>query len=109
MSEKRKTKIISTQSSKKEQPKRASVNKKRIGGTKEVQQVEMLFKRENYYFVFAGLLVMAIGFMLMSGGHMPSPDVWDDSLIYSFRRVFLAPLVILIGLGLNIYAIFKNN
>ena len=106
MSEKRKTKIITTQASKKENIKRA-VPKKRTG-YKEVQEVEMLFKKENYYFVLAGLVIMAIGFVLMSGGHMPSSDVWDDSLIYSFRRVFLAPLVILIGLGLNIYAIFKK-
>ncbi len=106
MSEKRKTKIISTQSQSKSTNKRA-VPKKHIN-VKETQTVEMLFKKQNYYLIFAGLILIALGFLLMSGGHMPSPDVWDDSLIYSSRRVFLAPFVILIGLGLNIYAIFKK-
>jgi hypothetical protein len=39
---------------------------------------------------------------------MPSPDVWDDSIIYSFRRTVLAPIVIIIGLVVEIFAIFKK-
>ena len=54
-----------------------------------------------------GLAVIAVGMVLMSGGAMPSPDVWDESLIYSHRRITLAPIVILIGLGIEVYAIFK--
>ncbi len=106
MSEKRKTKIITTQSKTESENKRA-VPKKHFD-VKSGETVEMLFNKKNYYLVFAGLIFMALGFLLMSGGHMPSSDVWDDSLIYSSRRVFLAPFVILVGLGLNIYAIFKK-
>ncbi len=106
MSEKRKTKIITTQSKPTPSKKRAAV--KRQFETIDRQPVEMLFRKQNFYFVFAGLILIALGFLMMSGGHMPSPDVWDDSLIYSPVRVFWAPLVILIGLGLNIYAIFKR-
>lgn len=106
MVEKRKTKIITTQSSPQTKTKRA-ILKKHLNA-KESQTVEMLFKKQNFYFVFAGLILIALGFLLMSGGHMPSPDVWDDSLIYSLRRVYLAPFVILVGIGLNIYAIFKK-
>ena len=69
---------------------------------------EMLFKRRNYYFVFAGLALIALGFLLMAGGKMPSPDVWDESLIYSPRRIILAPIVILGGLVLVILAIFRK-
>lgn len=73
------------------------------------EPIEMLFKRQNFYFVFAGLVIMAIGFILMSGAVAnPTPDVFDKDSLYSFRRVFIAPFVILIGLGLNIYAIFKK-
>ena len=54
----------------------------------------------------AGLI--ALGLVLMSGGHMPSPDVWEPERIYGFRRTVLAPLVILAGLGVEIYAIFKK-
>jgi hypothetical protein len=106
MSEIRKTKIITTQSQPQYEKKRA-VPKKHFN-IKKKQTVEMLFEKQNYYLIFAGLVLMALGFLLMSGGHMPSPDVWDDSLIYSSRRVFWAPFVILVGLGLNVYAIFKK-
>ena len=55
-----------------------------------------------------GVLLIALGLILMSGGAMPSPDVWDESIIYSTRRTILAPIVMLAGLGLEIYAIFKR-
>jgi len=42
----------------------------------------------------------------MSGGAMPDSNTWDPSIIYSFRRITLAPVVILIGIGIEIYAIF---
>lgn len=51
---------------------------------------------------------MILGMLLMAGGAMPSPDVWDESLIYAFRRITLAPIVILGGLGVITYAIFKK-
>lgn len=56
----------------------------------------------------AGAGLVILGMILMLGGSMPSPDVWDDSIIYSFRRTVLAPIVILAGLGVEIYAIFKR-
>jgi hypothetical protein len=52
---------------------------------------------------------MAIGFVLMAGGSMPSPDVWDESIIYSSTRTVIAPIFILSGLIVQIYAIFKKN
>lgn len=72
------------------------------------ESADMLFNKNNFYFVFGGLVLMGIGFLLMSGGHMPSDDVWDENLIYSTRRVFVAPLVILSGLAVVIFAIFKK-
>ncbi len=68
---------------------------------------QMLYNRENFKWIFIGLGLIAIGMLLMMGGSMPSPDVWDESTIYSFRRITLAPIVILAGLGLQVYAIFK--
>ena len=68
---------------------------------------KMLFNRENFKWVFIGIGFIVIGMFLMMGGAMPSPDVWDDSLIYSHRRITLAPLMILIGLGIQVYAILK--
>ncbi len=45
----------------------------------------------------------------MRGGAMPDENTWDASRIYSFTRITLAPILILAGLGVEIYAIFKSN
>ena len=68
----------------------------------------MLFDSSNYKWILIGLGVIALGMLLMLGGSMPSPDVWDESLIYSFRRTVIAPLLIIVGFGIEVYAIFKN-
>ncbi len=75
--------------------------------SKTTQPEEMMFNRENYIYMLAGVGLILVGLALMSGGKMPSPDVWDENLIYGFRRTVLAPFVILAGLGLEVYAIFK--
>jgi hypothetical protein len=72
------------------------------------QPQELIFKKENYIWMGAGAGLILLGMLLMMGGSMPSPDVWDDSLIYSFRRTVLAPFVIIAGLVVEIYAIFKR-
>jgi hypothetical protein len=68
----------------------------------------LVFGKRNYIFMGLGILLIIIGFVLMSGGHMPSPDVWDESLIYSPRRTVLAPFLILAGLVIEIIAIFRK-
>lgn len=74
-----------------------------------VKSVDFLFGKKNFIFIGAGIFCILLGFILMSGGKMPSPDVWDESIIYSFRRITLAPILILIGLGLQVYAIFVKK
>lgn len=69
----------------------------------------MVFGRENYVVMIAGLALIVLGMILMSGGAMPSPDVWEPSRIYSPMRITIAPIVILTGLALNIYAIFRKT
>lgn len=73
------------------------------------KSVEFLFGKKNFIIIGAGIFCILLGFILMSGGKMPSPDVWDESIIYSFRRITLAPILILIGLGLQVYAIFVKK
>ena len=58
--------------------------------------------------MIAGLGLIFIGFLLMSGGEMPNPDTWDESIIYSPRRITLAPFVVIVGLCLQAYAIFRK-
>ncbi|MGH1436457.1 MAG: DUF3098 domain-containing protein [Lewinella sp.] len=71
-------------------------------------QREFTFNRDTYIWMGVGFALVLIGMMLMSGGHMPSADVWEEDIIYSFRRTVLAPIVILAGLVVEVYAIFKK-
>ncbi|MEP7197579.1 MAG: DUF3098 domain-containing protein [Saprospiraceae bacterium] len=68
---------------------------------------EVTYGMKQYRYVFIGIGLLVIGFFLMSGGSMPSPDVWDESIIYGFRRTVAAPIFILAGLVIQIWAIFK--
>ncbi len=68
----------------------------------------LIFGKQNYIWMGIGFGLIALGMLLMSGGAMPSPDVWDESIIYSFRRTVLAPFVMLAGLVVEVYAIFKK-
>ena len=67
-----------------------------------------LFSKENYKWMLIGVVVMTIGFFLMAGGKSPDPNVFNDSQIYSFRRITLAPLLIVGGLVIEIVAIIKK-
>lgn len=69
---------------------------------------ELSFGKRNFQLVILGLVLIAIGMILMMGGSMPTPDVWEESRIYSFRRVTLAPIVIIAGLIVEIFAIFRD-
>ena len=66
-----------------------------------------LFEKVNYKILLIGLGVIALGFILMSGGGSDDPKVFSDA-IFNFRRIRLAPTVVLIGFGVTIYAILKN-
>lgn len=67
----------------------------------------LVFGKENYKLLGLGLLLIAIGMLLMMGGFNENPAEWDEGLIYSFRRTTLAPIFILSGLVVEIFAIFK--
>jgi hypothetical protein len=67
-----------------------------------------IFTRENYMWMLAGAVVMAIGMLLMAGGKNTDPNVFDASKVYSTTRITIAPLLILAGLVIEIYAIFKS-
>jgi hypothetical protein len=71
-----------------------------------------LFDKDNLVWMLIGVVILTIGFVLMAGGGSDDPNVFDPSEVYSSRRITIAPIVILIGLGIEIYAIFrqpKNN
>ncbi len=66
------------------------------------------FSKENYKWMLIGLVLMAIGMFLMSGGKSTDPTVFDRSKVYSTTRITIAPILILAGLVIEIFAIFKK-
>lgn len=66
-----------------------------------------IFTRKNYIVMGIGLAVIALGFLLMVGGGSDDPNVFNPE-IYSWRRIRLAPMMVLIGFGIEVYAILLN-
>ncbi|MGB3150141.1 MAG: DUF3098 domain-containing protein [Maribacter sp.] len=75
--------------------------------TEQVLKQDFIFQKKNYLFMFIGIAFIALGFILMSGGGSDNPDVFNPE-IYNFRRIRLAPTLVLIGLGIEVYAILLN-
>ena len=67
-----------------------------------------LFTKDNYKWMLIGLVVMAIGFFLMAGGKSSDPNVFNDKDVYSTTRITIAPILIISGLILEIFAIMKK-
>ena len=74
---------------------------------KEEAKSVFIFGKKNYKFMFIGLACIALGFILMSGGGSDDPNVFNPE-IFSFRRIRLAPMLVLIGFGIQVYAILLN-
>lgn len=72
-----------------------------------IQKKEFLFGKKNYLFMLIGIAVIAAGFSLMAGGGSDNPEVFNEE-IYNWQRIRLAPTLVLIGLGVEIYAILLN-
>lgn len=70
-------------------------------------QTRIPFEKVNYKILLIGIAVIALGFILMSGGGSDDPNVFNEE-IFNFRRIRLAPTTVLIGFGITIYAIIKN-
>ncbi len=67
-----------------------------------------IFSKENYKWMLIGLLVMAIGMFLLAGGKSTDPAVFNKDSVYSSTRITIAPLLILAGLVIEIFAIFRK-
>ncbi len=74
-----------------------------------VSKSAFLFSRTNFYIMIAGLIFITIGFFLMVGGGSEDPSVFNEA-IFNSRRLSVAPILLLIGYGMQIVAIFyKKN
>ena len=63
--------------------------------------------KENYKLMAIGFAIIVIGFILMAGGGSNDPNVFSPD-IFSFRRITLAPIILVIGFAFEIYAIMKK-
>lgn len=68
-----------------------------------------LFTKDNLVWMLIGGVVMAIGFVLLSGGKTTDPNVFDTKQVYSTTRITIAPILIMAGLIIEIFAIFKKS
>ena len=71
-------------------------------------KVGQLFDKENYTWMLIGVGILILGFVLMAGGGSDDPNVFNASEVYSARRITIAPIIILIGIAVEIYAIFRK-
>jgi Protein of unknown function (DUF3098) len=68
-----------------------------------------IFSKENYIWMLAGAVLIALGMFLMAGGKSNTdPTVFDKEAVYSSTRITVAPILILAGLVVEIFAIFKR-
>ncbi len=72
------------------------------------QREEMVFSWANYKWMMIGVGLIVFGFLLMAGGGSTDPNVFNYEEIFSWRRISLAPFVVLVGFGLVGYSIFKK-
>jgi len=75
---------------------------------KEETKSKFLFGKKNYVLMLIGIAFISLGFILMAGGGSDDPQVFNEE-IYNFRRIRLAPTLVLIGLGIEIYAIMAKS
>ena len=66
-----------------------------------------LFGKRNYIIMLIGLVFITLGFVFMAGGGSDNPEIFNEE-IYNWQRIRLAPTLVIIGLVIEIYAIFAN-
>jgi hypothetical protein len=83
--------------------------------SKETKQIEKtvtdsnpVFAKDNSKIMIAGLVITVIGFLLMMGGYTDDPNHFKPEEVYSFRRITVAPTVIVLGLLVEVYAIMRK-
>ena len=73
-----------------------------------MKKKKLLFGKRNYKFMLIGIFFIALGFVLMSGGGSDDPNIFNEE-IYSFRRIRLAPILVITGFTIEVYAILTKS
>ena len=69
---------------------------------------DYLFNKRRYRILFLSIFIIALGFIFMSGGESSDPDIFNNE-IYNFRRIRLAPLMVVSGFILCIFSILYKD
>ena len=72
-----------------------------------IKKPAFIFGKKNYIFMVVGLIIITLGFIFMAGGGSDNPEVFNEE-IYNWQRIRLAPTLVILGLGIEIYAILAN-
>ena len=71
----------------------------------KTNEPDFIFGKINYLLMVGGMVLIGIGFLLMIGGASKDPNVFNAEEIYSFRRITLAPIIVMLGLLVEVFAI----
>ena len=74
-----------------------------------MEKNKALFEKTNFVWMLAGLVIIIAGLLLMSGGKSADPNLFDEKEVYSTTRITIAPLLILAGLVIEVFAIMKKS
>jgi hypothetical protein len=72
------------------------------------EKQDFAFGKQNYIWMIIGVVVLILGYILLSGGGSEDPNVFNDAL-FNTRRLLIAPLLIVGGLVIEVYAIMKKS
>jgi hypothetical protein len=75
---------------------------------KSTDKESFALAKENYILLIIGFVLIVLGFILMIGGKSEDPTVFNEEELFSFRRITLAPMVVLAGFIFEIWAIMKK-
>lgn len=91
-----------------DKPKQKANNSKMSELMQKDETVEFAIGKQNYYLLMIGFAIIILGFVLMIGGGTDDPNVFNGDELFSFRRITLAPVVVLFGFAFEIWAIMKK-
>lgn len=92
----------------KKQTPQTPVAKQQPAAKKTVTPAPALFTKENYKWMMLGGIIILLGMILMSGGKSQDPNTFDPKVVYSTTRVTIAPILIIGGLLLELFAILHK-
>jgi len=75
---------------------------------KSTEKESFALARANYILLVIGFAIIVLGFILMIGGKSEDPSIFNENEVFSFRRITLAPIIVLAGFIFEIWAIMKK-